>query len=551
MTLALRVVAGAVVAALGAAAAAQCQAQRILATDGAPGLNFGRNIVSRGDWCFASCDSPDERGEVHVLRRSAGGGWEPSGILRAGDGQRGDGFGSALAMQGEVVFVGALFANNNHGAVYVYTFDGDRWVQRQKLAGQGATLGADFGSAVAVDGGTLVIGAPGDNTREISDGAAYIFERNESGMWVQKARLTASDGGPFDFLGRSVDIEGETVVAGAPGYSSNSQPGAVYVFKRDGSGVWSQAQKIRQQGGSNEDELGISVGLEGNTLVAGAYRYPDEIDVGAIFVFERAAPDQAFFQTAMLTLPDGAPDDALGRHLDFRFGRIVAGSRGRYLYRGGAYAWEKRGLGWRLIGELLADGGAPIDRMGWGISIADDGTAIVGSHQEDNENGEQAGAVYVFDLDCPAEIRELTVLEGQLLSGGIPELRHSDDSYLVTRAKVTGQVSQPHLMRLRLAATTRRLNPDTIEIRVEGRITDVSAQTTLFLRDWVTDDLVAVSQYPMTMEETVRTFTVPNASRFIRSGDGRIELEVRQIVFFPFTLGGFQTYFDQIEIRAR
>ncbi|GIV02873.1 MAG: hypothetical protein KatS3mg015_1703 [Fimbriimonadales bacterium] len=551
MTLALRLVAGAVVAALGAAAAAQCQAQRLLATDGAPGLNFGRNIVSRGDWCFASCDSPDEQGEVHVFRRSVGGGWEPSGILRARDGQRGDAFGSALALRAGSLFVGAQYANGNHGAVYVFDFDGTRWIEVQKFTGQGADSLAEFGVSLAVDGGTLVVGAPFDYTRDTADGAVYIFERNQSGQWVQKARLTASDGRRFAFLGRSVDIEGGTVVAGAPGDWTNSQPGAVYVFKRNASGVWSQVQKIRQQGGSNEDELGISVGLEGNMLVAGAYRYPDEIDVGAIFVFERAATDQPFFQTAMLTLPDGAPDDALGRHLDFRFGRIVAGSRGRYLFRGGAYVWEKRGLGWRLIGELLAEGGAPIDRMGWGISIADDGTAIVGSHQEDNENGEQAGAVYVFDLDCPAEIREVTVLEGQLLSGGIPELRHSDDSYLVTRAKVTGQVSQPHLMRLRLGATTRRLNPDTIEIRVEGRITDVSAQTTLFLRDWVTDDLVAVSQYPMTMEENARTFTVPNASRFIRSGDGRIELEVRQIVFFPFTLGGFQTYFDQIEIHAR
>jgi|GEM_PF-3490702 len=551
MTVALRLVAGAVVAALGAAAAAQCQVQRILSPSGGAGLQFGTHIVSHGEWCFISSGSSDGRGEVHVFRRSAGGGWEPFGILRASDGQRGDGFGSALAMQGEVVFVGALFANNNHGAVYVYTFDGVQWVQQQKLAGQGATLGADFGSAVAVDGGTLVIGAPSDDTREIDDGAVYIFERNESGMWVQKARLTASDGRIFASLGHSVDIEGDTVVAGAPGDWTNSQPGAVYVFKRDGSGVWSQAQKIRALEPTEDDELGSSVGLEGNTVVAGAWERPDGAQAGAVFVFERAAPDQAFFQTAMLTLPDGAPDDALGRHVDFRFGRIVAGSRGRYLYRGGAYAWERRGLGWRLIGELLAEGGAPIDRMGWGIAIADDGTAIVGSHQEDNENGEQAGAVYVFDLDCPAEIRELTVLEGQLLSGGIPELRHSDDSYLVTRAKVTGQVSQPHLMRLRLAATTRRLNPDTIEIRVEGRITDVSAQTTLFLRDWVTDDLVPVSQYPMTMEETVRTFTVPNASRYIRSGDGRIELEVRQIVFFPFTLGGFRTYFDQIEIRAR
>lgn len=88
--------------------------------------------------------------------------------------------------------------------------------------------------------------------------------------------------------------------------------------------------------------LSSILSLEGGSWVS----LPPEV---AIFVFERAATDQPFFQTAMLTLPDGVPNDGLGRHLDFRFGRIVAGSRGRYLFRGGAYVWERRCLGWRLI----------------------------------------------------------------------------------------------------------------------------------------------------------------------------------------------------------
>lgn len=86
---------------------------------------------------------------------------------------------------------------------------------------------------------------------------------------------------------------------------------------------------------------------------------------------------------------------------------------------------------------------------------------------------------------------------------------------------------------------------------MEGRITDVSAQTTLFLRDGATGEMISVSQYQMTMEETARTSTVPNASRFVRSGGGWIELEARQVVCFSFTLGGLQTYFDQMEVHAR
>jgi len=64
-------------------------------------------------------------------------------------------------------------------------------------------------------------------------------------------------------------------------------------------------------------------------------------------------------------------------------------------------------------------------------------------------------------------------------------------------------------MRLRGRGDNLTAEPCPIEITVEGCISDLSAQTTPLLRDWVTDDLVPVSQYQMTMEETGRTFTAP------------------------------------------
>jgi hypothetical protein len=530
----------------------QCEVQKLLAPDGGPNRRFGRGIAASEVRLFVYSFGPDGSGQVRVFDRVSSGVWSASALLAPWDGQRGSSFGLALAQFGEFAYIGAPGFDDGYGAVYIFRHDGARWVPYQKIRGQGAVLGAQFGRSVAVDGDRLVVGANRDGGNGGQAGAIYVFERDAVGTWLQRARLIANDGAPCDVFGTGVDIEGDTVVAGAPLHPpAGGEPGALYVFKRDGSGAWRQVQKIMAQGRTSSDRLGEDVALEGNVLYAGAESYPSGQRQGAVFVFERPDAGSPFGQVGMLRLPNPGTNEYFGYRIDVVGDRLLASANGRYGHRGAAYVLERQGLGWRLIAELVASDGVPLDQFGYDVALLADGTAFIGSIFNDNENGENAGAVYVFDLDCPAEIRELTVLEGQLLSGGIPELRHSDDSYLVTRAKVTGQVSQPHLMRLHLAATTRRLNPDTIEIRVEGRITDVSAQTTLFLRDWVTDDLVAVSQYPMTMEETVRTITVPNASRFIRSGDGRIELEVRQIVFFPFTLGGFQTYFDQIEIHAR
>lgn len=150
-----------------------------------------------------------------------------------------------------------------------------------------------------------------------------------------------------------------------------------------------------------------------------------------------------------------------------------------------------------------------------------------------------------------ADLVDLTLLDGTIISGGLPEMESSDDTFLITEARVTGEVHQPHLLRMQVGAVTAVQNPDTIDLTLESRITDIEATVWLFLRDWNTGDMVQVDQFMIGMQEEVHQVTVPDAGRFVRTSDGRIELEIKKIVFFPFTLSGFNSLIDHVRVGVR
>ena len=99
----------------------------------------------------------------------------------------------------------------------------------------------------------------------------------KSGGWTnatQAAKLTASDGAADDFLGVSVGVAGNTIVADAPYdlVGANSHEGAVYVFVEPAGG-WAngtQTAKLTSSDGAANDEFGYSVAVSGATIVAGA-----------------------------------------------------------------------------------------------------------------------------------------------------------------------------------------------------------------------------------------------------------------------------------------
>ena len=181
--------------------------------------------------------------------------------------------------------------------------------QQAKLTASDGAGGDWFGFSVAVDRDTAVVGAALDGVGgNASQGSVYVFTRS-SGSWTQQQKLTASDGAASDWFGRSVAMSGDTAVVGAPFDDDNgTDSGSAYVFTRS-SGSWTQQQKLTAPDGAASDRFGISVAVDGDTAVVGAYldTIGGDREQGSAYVFTRSGG--SWTQQQKLTASDGAAGD--------------------------------------------------------------------------------------------------------------------------------------------------------------------------------------------------------------------------------------------------
>jgi hypothetical protein len=255
------------------------QQAKLFASDGATLDRFGYAVAIDGDTAIvgalnSSLPGATAAGAAYIFVRS-GSAWTQQAKLVASDGAAVDSFGVAVALAGDTAIVGAYLhdggAGANSGAVYTFTRSGSSWTQRSKLTPSGSASGDQFGVALAVSGDTLVVGADRVDIGPTTDqGAAYIFTRSGA-AWTQQARLTASDGDLGDMLGASAAIEGDTVIVGAPfdDGALGAEQGSAYVFTRAGS-AWVERAKHTDPDGAATDYFGWSVAVDGDTAIAGA-----------------------------------------------------------------------------------------------------------------------------------------------------------------------------------------------------------------------------------------------------------------------------------------
>lgn len=189
-------------------------------------------------------------GAVFVFERADEGTWFEAAKLLASDGQEEDHLGEALSIDGDTLVAGATGVDDlgsAAGAAYVFErFDGV-WTETAKLLASDGQSGDAFGDQVAVEGDVLAIGAPGKSDLGPVSGAAYVFQRNASGAWEQTAKLLSPDGRGYDEFGY-VSVDGDTLVVGskrgrtAPGVNS----GTADVFRLTPL-TWRQGQELRRE----------------------------------------------------------------------------------------------------------------------------------------------------------------------------------------------------------------------------------------------------------------------------------------------------------------
>jgi hypothetical protein len=323
------------------------QTAKLTASDGAAGDQLGRSVAISGDTIVAI--SAGKRAIYAFVKPS--GGWQSAtqtAKLTSSDAELLTFEGSPnLAVSGDTIvgLAGIDPQDPPHTGALVFTKPAGGWQdatqQTAKLTASDDEAGDDDNfTSVAVSDDTVVVGAGFEETgTEIkSEGAAYVFAK-PAGGWqdsTQNAKLTLSDRQPFDRLGWSVGVSGDTVVASAPFDEQGTAGeftahGSVNVYVKPAGG-WqdaTQTARLTASDAANKNELGRdTVAISGNRIVAGADAdFFDSTGPGAAYVFAKPAGGwQDGTQTAKLTASDGATHDLFGQSVGVSGHTIVAGA---------------------------------------------------------------------------------------------------------------------------------------------------------------------------------------------------------------------------------
>jgi hypothetical protein len=335
------------------------------------------------------------------------GNWQQFAELTPTNRAKNDWFGISIAMSGNTIVVGDFDANiEQFGTVDVFVKPAGGWSNMTQTATlTSSDSGVGFGTSVAISGNIIVVGAANTsnfNAPVATPGAVYVFVKPASGWkdMTETAKLTASDGLPGDAFGNSVSISGTTIAVGAFFVSNFS--GRAYVFTSNGSG-WTQAAELSaSDSGGILDYLGCSVAISGNTVVAGSFGHNNF--QGSAYVY--VEPDTGWAnmtETAELTTSNGKGGDNLGFAVAIRGGTLVAGAPGAFNAHGVAYVFVEPPSGWATTSNFTAGLGAPDaiagDSFSQSVGINESAKVIVvgGPGANIGSNLEQ-GAVYAYVL---------------------------------------------------------------------------------------------------------------------------------------------------------
>ena len=236
---------------------------------------FGTSIAVDGNLMAVGAPRTSEnRGAVYVFERNSGGTWSERARIVPPNAAAGDRFGASLAVSGNAILVGVPGHSQGTGAVLVYRrgANASAWTEAARLAGGGITAGDAFGAAMAVSNDALIVGAPGPGNSLFGQaqgraGQAFIFRRGGGGAWSEEARLAITDDARLRALGGVVAIDGTDAYLPQP--SADQGQGAIHHFRREGSG-WTYAGKINAATPERSTFFGASVAVDGATMIVGA-----------------------------------------------------------------------------------------------------------------------------------------------------------------------------------------------------------------------------------------------------------------------------------------
>jgi hypothetical protein len=393
--------------------------------DGAPADQFGKSVDLSGDLMIVAVPDDDDvqnpnsvsvtdsgSGSAVIYQRDATDPTLWTRVAKLLPDTHNEQFGFDVAIDGDVAAVSARTSNlgaSGAGAVYLFERNAggpDTWGQVRIVFPADIQSQDNFGWSIDLSGDTLVAGAPDEDELDTSAGAVYVFQRNLGGAnnWGEAVKLLPDElraGLAYDF-GTAVAISGDTIAVGAIGDDdAEVNAGAVYVFSRNegGTDAWGRTGLVDAGGlAQNGLTMGNAVALEGEWLIAGA-RSRD-----TAFLFRQEMGNWSFHKELPNEFQGGETN--YGDSVAISGDIIAVGDGLSPPNRHGAVALFRQDEGgadqWGFVKDLFASD--PVRGLDFGVSLALDGDILVGGAPGDDEHSISAGisgsgAVFIFERD--------------------------------------------------------------------------------------------------------------------------------------------------------
>ncbi len=379
------------------------ESQGETAADAAAGDFMGQSVAISGNTAIIGAPGDDNpgfagtAGAAYIYQRIAGV-WSETQKLIPVDRGNSDWFGISVAIDGDTAVVGAHRNDNGAaetGAAYVYVRSAGSWALQQKLAASDLGVSDWFGESVSISGDTIVVGSYKDDDGGTDSGSAYVFQRTGV-TWTEQQKLVASDASAGKSFGGEVAISGDTIVVTAVGdHTAATFAGAAYVYSRTGV-TWTEQQKLYVSNPTAYDRLGTSVSIDGETILVGADGYNGPVaDSGAAVVYVRN--NDVWTEQQILVAGDAGENDSLGRSVSLRGDTAIAGAifdDDGGSNSGAIYAFSRVGTTWNQQPKITASDTTA--DLFLGTSVAVDGDVLVAGTQTSDAVATNAGKSYFF-----------------------------------------------------------------------------------------------------------------------------------------------------------
>ncbi len=310
----------------------------------------------------------------------------------------GSAFGWDVDISGDTLVVGAPWYSSDRGAAYVFVRSGASWVHQATLQAPAPAAGDEFGYSVAIDGDIIVVGAPWDVGAHGMSGSAYAFRRTGV-VWSAGSLLPTELEQDGDQQGLSVDFDGHWAVVGCPG--RGAEQGAVRPIEWTGTG-WDSHGGVTLTGGALAgDRLGGAVAVSGDTILAVSAQddYDVHTDAGSVIAYSWSGA--AWMNDEKIYCPTPVDDGAFATSIDLNdSGTIAVVGWGWYdatpldgTFAGRAYIYTQPMGDWDLAQTIANPNPDSPDgeHFGWDVAL-DDSTAVIGGFWDDAH----LGAAYAF-----------------------------------------------------------------------------------------------------------------------------------------------------------